>query len=147
MADQQGELPGSFLKTDFPGEYGLSLVAPGRTPTARRWIICRPREPSSSSTGTRPNGPPQAADHAFLKRLANAGDGKAFQADGFKQFLRDLATQPLARGRPSATWPEWRRAAFANDERTGKRSLSSGILLCYGFFLVCLCLEWLLRRL
>ncbi len=49
------------------------------------------------------------ADHAFLERLANAGGGKAFQADGFKHSLPDLATQPLARSEKRAAGMAERR--------------------------------------
>ncbi len=149
IADQQGELRGSFLKTDLPGEYELIARGSGKDadgtpldnlpPARAKFIIYQDTAELAR----------QAADHAFLERLANAGGGKAFQADGFKQFLRDLAAQPLAQGATKPRlWPEWRKAPPSRTMNAQASALlSSGILLCYGLFVVCLCLEWLLRRL
>jgi hypothetical protein len=149
IADQQGELRGSFLKTDLPGEYELIAHGSGKDadgtaldnlpPARAKFIIYQDTAEMAR----------QAADHAFLERLANAGGGKAFQADGFEQFLRDLATQPLAQGATKPRlWPEWRRGPPSRTVNAQASALLfSGILLCYGLFVVCLCLEWLLRRL
>jgi uncharacterized membrane protein len=149
VADQQGELRGSFLKTDFPGEYELIARGSGKErdgtvlenlPAARaRFVIYRDTAEMAR----------QAADHAFLERLAAAGGGKAYQAEGFKQFVRDLASQPMAQGATKPRlWPDWRKAPASRAPHAQVGALvSSGILLCYVLFVACLCTEWLLRRL
>ena len=122
IADQQGELRGSFLKTDFPGEYELIARGSGKDidgtplenlpPARARFIIYQDTAELAR----------QAADHAFLERLAIAGGGKAFQADAFKQFLRDLTNEPLTQGAVKPRlWPEWLQGAgVAHAERSSK---------------------------
>ena len=149
ISDQQGELKGSYLKTDIPGEYELIARGTGKdtdgtplqnlSPAKARIIIYQDTAELAR----------QAADHAFLERLAAAGGGKAYQAENFKQFLHDLANQPL---NPSATkpvlWPDWRKSPASRTVGAQMSALmSSGILLCYALFVGCLCTEWLLRRL
>jgi uncharacterized membrane protein len=149
ITDQEGELKGSYLKTDVPGEYELIARGSGKDtdgtplqnlPPAKARIIIYQDTAELAR---------QAADHAFLERLATAGGGKSFQADNFKQFLRDLGNQPL---NPGATkpvlWPDWRKSPSSRTVGAQMSALlSSGILLCYALFVGCLCTEWLLRRL
>jgi hypothetical protein len=149
ITDQQGELRGSYLKTDAPGEYELIARGSGRDadgsplqnlPAAHARIIVYQDTAELAR---------QAADHAFLERLATAGGGKAYSADNLKQFLRDLGSQPLD---PGATkpmlWPDWRKTPASRSVGAQMSALvSSGILLCYVLFVGCLCTEWLLRRL
>ena len=149
IADQQGELRGSFLKTDLPGEYELVARGSGKDidgtalenlpPARARFIIYQDTAELAR----------QAADHAFLDRLAKAGGGRAYQAENFKQFLRDLSDQPLSQGTTKPRlWPEWRKGPASRTlNAQASALLSSGILLIYALFVACLCTEWLLRRL
>jgi hypothetical protein len=148
VADQQGELRGSFLKTDAPGEYELIARGSGKDvdgsplenllPARARFFVYQDTAEMAR----------QAADHAFLERLASAGGGKAYPAEGIKQYLRDLSSQPLAQGGTKPRlWPDWRKAPPTRAAHAQVGALmSSGILLCYVLFVACLCTEWLLRR-
>ncbi len=148
ITDQQGELRGSYLKTDRAGEYELIARGSGKDvdgtplenlpPARARFIIYQDTAEMAR----------QAADHTFLERLAYTGGGKAFQAEELKQFLRDLTNQPLAQGaNKPIIWPNWRKTpASRSVNAQASALLSSGIVLCYGLFVGCLCAEWLLRR-
>jgi len=91
----------------------------------------------------------QAADHDFLAKLPGAGGGKFHQADELKAFLKDMASLPLPQGKQKAKlWPDWRRHPQSSSAGDQFAALAgSGILVCFLFFVLVLCLEWLLRRL
>jgi hypothetical protein len=91
-----------------------------------------------------------AADHDFLRKLAQAGGGKFYTADEQKllQYLEELQTEKTEIARPKADlWPDWRRNpssdAFIDQIET---LLNSTALLCFLMFSAFLCLEWYLRR-
>ncbi|HMF15626.1 MAG TPA: hypothetical protein VKE98_00395, partial [Gemmataceae bacterium] len=91
-----------------------------------------------------------AADHDFLRKLAQAGGGKFYTADEQKllQYLEELQTQKSEIAKPKADlWPDWRRNpssdAFIDQIET---LWNSTALLCFLLFSAFLCLEWYLRR-
>jgi uncharacterized membrane protein len=147
-AREHGAERGTFWKTDLPGEYvvvarGWGKDADGKpldglAPAKARFVVYQDNAEMSR----------QAADHEFLTKLAHAGGGKFHQAEEFRQFLKDLETQPLAQGKPKARlWPDWRRnppsRAVADQAVT---LVSSGILACFMLFVSLISLEWFLRR-
>jgi uncharacterized membrane protein len=147
-AREHGSERGTFWKTDVPGEYiliarGWGKDADGKPidnlPPARARFMVYQDDAEMSR---------QAADHEFLTKLANAGGGKFHQAENLRQFLKELATQPLPQSKPKARlWPDWRRnppSRALNDQLAVLTS--SGILTCFVLFVSLLCLEWFLRR-
>jgi uncharacterized membrane protein len=147
-AREHGDERGTFWKTDMPGEY--VIVATGRgtdtdgkplenlAPAQARFVVYR-----DEAEMTR-----QAADHDFLRRLANAGGGAAHQPEELKQFLKSLGNLPLPQSRPKTKlWPDWRRTPPSDRLRDQVAALSSsGILASFLVFVTLLCLEWGLRR-
>jgi uncharacterized membrane protein len=133
-ARDKAEERGSFWKTDAPGEYRLVVKASGKdadgTPAAgeaaARFLVY---EDTAELTIRR-------ADHDFLKKLAAQGGGQFHRPDELKEFLQQLALQPLPQLKPKAAlWPEWRQ-----------NSLSPFLAGFFLLFVAVLCLEWFLRR-
>lgn len=148
VAAEQGEMRGDFIQTDAPGEYEMSVQGSGKesdgtpvqglTPGSARFLIYQDEMEMAV----------QAADHAFLERLALAGGGKAFMAEDVKSFLRSLESQPQvqAKNKPEL-WPDWRRAPASRSATSQWSALAgSGILACYLLFVAAIAIEWLLRR-
>ncbi|HEV3448186.1 MAG TPA: glutamine amidotransferase [Gemmataceae bacterium] len=147
-AREQGDERGTFWKTEEPGEYQLVAHGSGKdadgkpldnlAPAKARFVIYQ-----DDAEMTR-----QAADHDFLAKLASAGGGKFHQADELRSFLKELTSMPLPQGKQKARlWPDWRRHPASNSAGDQFLALAgSGILLCFLFFVLVLCLEWLLRR-
>ncbi len=147
-ARERGEERGTFWKTDATGEY--TLVARGwgtdvdgkplenLPPATARFVVYQDQAEMAL----------QAADHAFLTKLANAGGGKFHQAEDLGQFLKELETLPLPQGKPKARlWPDWRRSPSSKSVNDQLGAItSSGILVCLMLFIMLLCLEWFLRR-
>lgn len=91
-----------------------------------------------------------AADHDFLRKLAQAGGGKFYTADEQKllQYLEELQTQKTEIAKPRADlWPDWRRNPASDSWSDQIETLwNSTALLCFLLFNAFLCLEWYLRR-
>ena len=91
-----------------------------------------------------------AADHDFLRKLAQAGGGKFYTADEQKllQYLEELQTQKTEIAKPKADlWPDWRRSPASDSLADQVETLwNSTVLLCFLLFAAFLCLEWYLRR-
>jgi hypothetical protein len=148
-AREQGDERGTFWKTEEPGEYMLVAHGSGKdadgkpldnlAPAKARFVIYQ-----DDAEMTR-----QAADHDFLAKLASAGGGKFHQADELRSFLKELTSMPLPQGKQKARlWPDWRRHPASSSAGDQFLALAgSGILVCFLFFVLVLCLEWLLRRL
>lgn len=125
---------GSFWKTDLPGEYRLVVTARGKDAdgkevageAAARFLVY---QDTAELTIRR-------ADHDFLKKLAAQGGGQFHRPGELKEFLQQLAAQPLPQLRPRAVlWPEWK----AN-------TLSGFVVGLFLLFVALLCVEWFLRR-
>jgi hypothetical protein len=130
----KNEDKGLFLKTDAPGAYLLEVNGKGKdangdpiSGTARsRFIVYEDYAEMKQ----------RAANHDFLKALAEAGGGEFHQPDDLAAYLTQLANQPLPQSRPKANlWPEWRR-----------NQLSGFLVGLFLLFVAILSLEWFLRR-
>jgi uncharacterized membrane protein len=91
-----------------------------------------------------------AADHDFLRKLAQAGRGKFHLADEqkFAAFLDELRVQQTEAAKPKLQlWPDWRRNPASDSVSDQLETLwNSTALACFLLFSVFLCLEWFLRR-
>jgi uncharacterized membrane protein len=83
----------------------------------------------------------QAADHAFLKKVARAGNGEFHEGKDLALFLRDLHRQASAETKgQERRWPDWKTDAREPQPPSPFR------VLFYLFFVAVLGGEWLLRR-
>jgi uncharacterized membrane protein len=133
-ARDKTEERGTFWKTDVPGEYRMVVKARGKDAEGQevageataRFLVYQDTAEMSI----------RRADHDFLKKLAAAGGGQFHRPEELKEFLQQLAAEPLPQLRPKAAlWPEWRR-----------NSLSGFLVGFFLLFVALLCLEWFLRR-
>lgn len=133
-ARDRTEERGTFWKTDSPGEYRMMVKATGKDADGQevngeataRFLVY---EDTAETTIRR-------ANPEFLKALAREGGGQFHRPDQLKEFLQELARQPLPQLRPKAAlWPEWR----SND-------LSGFLVVLFLLFVAVICLEWFLRR-
>jgi len=91
-----------------------------------------------------------AADHEFLRKLAQAGRGKFYLADEhkFTAFLDELRAQRTEATKPKLQlWPDWRRNPPSESLGDQVETLwNSTALGCFLLFSTFLCVEWYLRR-
>jgi uncharacterized membrane protein len=126
---------GTFVKTDTPGEYLLTVHGKGKDPTSGEVIDGEAAAHflvyDEDIEMTR-----RAADHDFLKKLASAGGGDFHRIEELPAFLRRMQSEEFARIKPKMVLrPDWRT--------TGR---SSFLLIFFVLFVTTLSLEWLLRR-
>jgi uncharacterized membrane protein len=140
-ARDRDENRATFWKTDAPGEYRVVVSGKGKDAAGQqvsgqataRFLVYQ-----DDAEMLR-----RAADHDFLKRLAATGGGEFRRPDALGDFLRKLAAQPLAQGRPKAkTWPNW-NATSKDPDFTAAQTASFVLWL---LFTALLALEWFLRR-
>jgi uncharacterized membrane protein len=126
---------GTFVKTDVPGEYLLSVHGKAKDPSSGETID---GEASAHFIVYAEDVEMRrrAADHDFLKKLANAGGGDFHRVEELRSFLTHLESENLARNKPKLLLrPDWRT--------TGR---SSFLTIFFVLFVTTLSLEWLLRR-
>jgi uncharacterized membrane protein len=90
-----------------------------------------------------------AADHEFLDKLALASGGKFARAEErtLEQRLDELEANRVAAQKKTRHWPDWRRTPAGDSIGEQFSALwQSSALACLLVYLVCLCLEWYLRR-
>lgn len=126
---------GTFIKTEVPGEYLITVRGKAKDPSSGETI-----EGEASAhfivydediEMTR-----RAADHDFLKKLASAGGGDFHLAEELPAFLRRLQSENLARNKTKMIFrPDWRT--------TGR---SSFLMTYFMLFVATLSVEWFLRR-
>ena len=126
---------GTFIKTEVPGEYLITVHGKAKDPSNGEVI-----DGESSAhfivydediEMTR-----RAADHDFLKKLASAGGGDFHRIEELPSFLRRMQSENLVRNKPKLRLrPDWRT--------TGR---SSFLVVFFVLFVTTLSLEWLLRR-
>jgi uncharacterized membrane protein len=126
---------GTFVKTDLPGEYLLTVHGKAKDTSSGEVI-----EGEASAhfivydediEMTR-----RAADHDFLKKLAAAGGGDFHRIEELPAFLRGMQSENLSRNKPKMILrPDWRT--------TGR---SSFLMIFFVLFVTTLSVEWLLRR-
>jgi hypothetical protein len=133
---EKDEDRGTFWKTDAPGVYRVVVKAAGKEAdgtlvtgeSSARFLVAQDDTEMAR----------RAADHAFLRRLAETGGGRFERADqeAFAKFLESMLSQPLPQERPRMSlWPDW------NSRKTSV--LQPGVLLLFASLV---CLEWFLRR-
>lgn len=126
---------GTFVKTDLPGEYLVTVHGKAKDPTSGETID---GEASAHFLVYAEDAEMRrrAADHDFLKKLAAAGGGSFHRIEELPAFLRRLESENLARNKPKLLHrPDWRT--------TGR---SSFFMIFFVLFVTTLSLEWLLRR-
>jgi uncharacterized membrane protein len=125
---------GVFTKTTAAGEYRIVVEGQAKDPSgevvtgtaAARFLVYE-----DDLEMVR-----RAADHDFLKKLANAGGGQFHRVEDLPAFLDKLQHDPLAHARLKMDlWPNWR-----GTQR------SPFFLLFFGAFVAILAGEWILRR-
>jgi uncharacterized membrane protein len=126
---------GTFVKTDVPGEYLITVHGKAKDPSSGELIDGQASAHfivyNEDIEMTR-----RAADHDFLKKLAAAGGGDFHRIEELPAFLRRMQSEDLARNKPKMILrPDWRT--------TGR---SSFLLMFFVLFVTALSLEWLLRR-
>jgi uncharacterized membrane protein len=126
---------GTFVKTDAPGEYLLTVHGKAKDPSSGETI-----EGEASAHfivyDEDVEMKRRAADHEFLKKLAAAGGGDFHRVEELPDFLRRLHSQDLARNKPKLRLrPDWRT-----------RERSSFLLMFFVLFVTILSVEWVLRR-
>ncbi len=126
---------GTFVSTDVPGEYCITVHGEAKDPVADEVVkgeasahfIVYDEDVEMSR---------RAADHDFLKKLAAAGGGDFHRVEELPAFLRRMQTENLARNKPKLSLrPDWRT--------TGR---SAFFPLFFVLFVTLLSVEWLLRR-
>src|SRR5207244_2531442 len=99
-----GKERGYFWKAHAPGDYRIVASAIGsKEKPGEAKFLAYPEDVENMR---------RAADHDFLRKLAQASRGKFYQADEQKlvQFLEGLAKQKIESTKPkSELWPDWRR--------------------------------------
>ncbi|HEY7158828.1 MAG TPA: glutamine amidotransferase [Gemmataceae bacterium] len=126
---------GTFIKTDVPGEYTITVRGEAKDPATGETVQGEQSAHfivyDEDIEMTR-----RAADHDFLKKLAAAGGGDFHRVEELPAFLRRMQTEDLARNKPKLTLrPDWRT--------TGR---SSFLMIFFVLFVTLLSVEWLLRR-
>ncbi len=123
-------------KTKHPGLYTLEATGTGKDSEGNKFEVKEPKEVKFFVYDDDLETSQQAADHAFLKKLAKAGNGEFHEGKELAAFLHDLhkQTREESRGR-ERHWPDWRT--------TGK---SPFLVFFYLAFVAVLTGEWLLRR-
>jgi hypothetical protein len=126
---------GTFVKTDVPGEYLITVKGEAKDPASGELVqgeqsahfIVYDEDVEMSR---------RAADHDFLRKLAAAGGGDFHRVEELPAFLRRIQTEDQARHKPKLTLrPDWRT--------TGR---SPFLMIFFVLFVTSLSLEWLLRR-
>jgi hypothetical protein len=126
---------GTFVRTDIPGEYLITVHGKATDPSSGEVVqgeqsahfIVYDEDIEMSR---------RAADHDFLKKLATAGGGDYHRVEELPAFLRRMQTENLARNKPKLTLrPDWRSS-----------SRSPFFPLVFLLFVIFLSIEWLLRR-
>ncbi|MHB1422257.1 MAG: glutamine amidotransferase [Gemmataceae bacterium] len=126
---------GTFIKTDVPGEYLITVHGKATDPSSGEVIDGEASAHfivyDEDIEMTR-----RAADHDFLKKLASAGGGDFHRIEELPAFLRRMQSENLARNKPKLLLrPDWRT--------TGR---SSFLMVFFVLFVSTLSVEWLLRR-
>lgn len=126
---------GTFVKTDVPGEYLITVHGKAKDPSSGEVIDGQASAHfivyDEDIEMTR-----RAADHDFLKKLASAGGGDFHRVEELPAFLRRMQSENQARNKPKMILrPDWRT--------TGR---SSFLMLFFVLFVTALSIEWLLRR-
>jgi uncharacterized membrane protein len=126
---------GTFIKTEVPGEYLITVHGKAKDPSngevidgeaSAHFIVY-----DEDIEMTR-----RAADHDSLKKLASAGGGDFHRVEELPAFLRRIQSEDLARNKPKMIHrPDWRT--------TGR---SSFLMVFFVLFVTALSVEWLLRR-
>jgi uncharacterized membrane protein len=126
---------GTFVKTDVPGEYLLTVHGKAKDPSSGE-VIDGDASAHFIVYDEDIEMTRRAADHDFLKKLASAGGGDFHRVEELPAFLRRLQSENLARHKPKLQLrPDWRT--------TGR---SSFLMLFFVLFVTTLSVEWLLRR-
>jgi uncharacterized membrane protein len=126
---------GTFVKTDVPGEYLITVQGKAKDPSSGEVINGQASAHfivyDEDVEMTR-----RAADHDFLKKLASASGGDFHRVEELPAFLRRMQSENLIRNKPKLLLrPDWRT--------TGR---SSFLLVFFVLFVTTLSVEWLLRR-
>lgn len=126
---------GTFVKTDVPGEYLISVHGKAKDPSSGE-VIDGEASAHFIVYDEDIEMMRRAADHDFLKKLATAGGGDFHRVEELPAFLRRMQSENLARHKPKLLLrPDWRT--------TGR---SSFLMIFFVLFVMTLSLEWLLRR-
>ncbi len=126
-------------KTKQPGVYRLEATASGKD--AEGTEVKGTKEAKFIVYDDDLETTQQAADHAFLKKLARAGNGEFHEGKELATFLRDLHRQASAETKGQERhWPDWKVDAHE------PQPLSPFRVLFYLVFVAVLGGEWLLRR-
>jgi uncharacterized membrane protein len=125
----------TFVKTDVPGEYLITVRGKAKDPSSGEVIDGEASAHfivyDEDIEMTR-----RAADHDFLKKLASSGGGDFHRVEELPAFLRQIQNENLARIKPKLLLrPDWRTTAR-----------SSFLMIFFVLFVATLSLEWLLRR-
>jgi uncharacterized membrane protein len=125
---------GIFTKTNAAGEYRIVVQGEGKDPSGEvvsgtasaRFLVYEDDLEMMR----------RAADHDFLKKLANAGGGQFHRIEDLPAFLDKLQHEPLAQGRLKLDlWPNWRAT-----------QRSPFFMVFFASFVALLAGEWILRR-
>jgi uncharacterized membrane protein len=130
------------VRATAPGEWSIvaSVDGPKEKPGEAKFLVF-----AEDVENLRP-----AADHEFLRKLAQAGRGKFFLADEhkFAALLDELRAQQAEAAKPKLQlWPDWRRNPASDSLSDQMETLwNSTALGCFLLFSTFLCVEWFLRR-
>ncbi|HEY7428062.1 MAG TPA: glutamine amidotransferase [Gemmataceae bacterium] len=126
---------GTFVQTDVPGEYTLTVKGEAKDPATGE-VVKGEQSAHFIVYDEDIEMTRRAADHDFLKKLAAAGGGDFHRVEELPAFLRRMQTENLVRNKPKLTLrPDWRT--------TGR---SSFLMIFFVLFVTVLSIEWLLRR-
>ena len=96
-------------KTKRPGLYTLEAIGSGKDAEGHKVESKEPKTVKFYVYDDDLETAQQAADHAFLKKLAKAGNGEFREGKELPAFLRDLRKQLLAESKGRERhWPDWR---------------------------------------
>jgi uncharacterized membrane protein len=134
---REGEVDrGTFWKTELPGEYHIEVKAFAKEANGQEKELDSKGQARFLVYQDTAELARQAADPAFLAKVAGSGGGKAFRLEELPRFLTDLRNQPLPTGKTQVKlYPDWRHG--------DSNGFLPGFLLV---FVLLLCLEWFLRR-
>ncbi|HZV04199.1 MAG TPA: glutamine amidotransferase [Gemmataceae bacterium] len=126
---------GTFVKTDVPGEYLITVHGKAKDPASGE-VIDGESSAHFIVYDEDIEMMRRAADHDFLKKLASAGGGDFHRIEELPAFLRRMQSENLERNKPKLILrPDWRT--------TGR---SSFLMIFFVLFVTALSVEWLLRR-